>query len=265
MFLPSFITIQTFLGQPAISNTMSWSEFLFQELLTADCLYFVVFGMLLWILHWCLVFIQVVLGEACEQFRNTGECCSMCPAGTGMASSCGHEDTECQPCQDGEHFHICVFWKYESLLPSLFNVFIIDKHHFKYLTGFSFSDSEGLAACRLCARCPMGISELARCTTKQDTQCECGEHFFLWRDGNSTSGLCNSCSMCGKGSGVVRPCGPLGNTVCKRCQPGTYSKERSDMKPCIPCSRCGQDEVEIRSCQPDSDTVCMGERNLHNI
>ncbi|XP_056618514.1 tumor necrosis factor receptor superfamily member 16 [Triplophysa dalaica] len=171
----------------------------------------------------CILAVKVVLGEACEQFRNTGECCSMCPAGTGMANSCGHEDTECQPCQDG----------------------------------VSFSDSEGLAVCRLCARCPMGISELARCTTKQDTQCDCGEHFFLWRDGNSTSGLCNSCSVCGKGSGVVRPCGPLGNTVCKRCQPGTYSKEKSDMKPCIPCSRCGQDEVEIRSCQPDSDTVCM--------
>lgn len=129
----------------------------------------------------------------------------------------------------------------------------------------SFSDSESLSACRPCARCPAGIPELARCTPTQDTQCDCGEHFFLWRDGNRTSGLCTACSMCGHGSGVVRACGPLGNTVCERCKPGTYSKERSDRKPCVPCLRCTDDEVEIRPCQPDSDTVCMGECGEHHI
>ncbi|XP_016424385.1 tumor necrosis factor receptor superfamily member 16-like isoform X2 [Sinocyclocheilus rhinocerous] len=169
--------------------------------------------------------VKVAFGKVCtsEQFTKTGECYSMCAAGTGLANSYGQEDTKCQPCQDG----------------------------------VSFSDSESLLACRLCARCPFGIPELARCTPTQDTQCDCGERFFLWRDGNSTSGLCAACSMCGHGSGVVRACGPLGNTVCERCKPGTYSKERSDRKPCVPCSRCSDDEVEIRPCQPDSDTVCM--------
>ncbi len=142
---------------------------------------------------------------------------------------------------------------------------IIDKNDFKSLPGVSFSDSENLSACRLCARCPAGIPELARCTPTQDTHCDCGERFFLWRDGNSTNGLCTACSMCGHGSGVVRACGPLGNTVCERCQPGTYSKERSDRKPCVPCSRCTDDEVEIRPCQPDFDTVCMGKCGDHYI
>lgn len=149
----------------------------------------------------------------------------------------------------------CVFCKYGD--------FIIDEHRFKSLTGVSFSNFEGLSACWSCARCPMGIPELAPCTPTQDTQCDCGEQFFLWRDGNSTSGLCAACTLCGQGSGVVRPCGPLGNTVCEQCKPGTYSKERSNRKPCIPCSRCSDDEVEIRACQPDSDTVCMGEWSLH--
>ncbi|XP_052433604.1 tumor necrosis factor receptor superfamily member 16 [Carassius gibelio] len=174
----------------------------------------------LWILA-----VKVAFGKVCisEQFTKTGACCSMCAAGTGLVSSCGQEDTKCQACQDG----------------------------------VSFSDSETFSACRLCARCPAGVRELARCTPTQDTQCECGEHSFLWRDVNSTSGLCVPCSMCVHGSGVVRACGPLGNTICEQCKPGTYSKERSDRKPCVPCSRCTDDEVEIRPCQLDSDTICM--------
>ncbi|XP_073703747.1 tumor necrosis factor receptor superfamily member 16 [Garra rufa] len=173
----------------------------------------------------CILAVKVAFGKVCtsEQFTKTGECCSMCAAGTGLASSCGQEDTKCQPCQNG----------------------------------VSFSDSESLSACRLCARCPAGIPELARCTPTQDTQCDCGERFFLWRDSNSTNGLCAACTMCGHGAGVAQACGPLGNTVCEPCKLGTYSKEKSYRKPCVPCSRCRDDEVEIRPCQPDSDTVCM--------
>ncbi|XP_059363521.1 tumor necrosis factor receptor superfamily member 16-like [Carassius carassius] len=173
----------------------------------------------------CILAVKVTFGKVCtsEQFTETGECCSMCAAGTGLAKSCGQEDTKCQPCQDG----------------------------------VSFSDSETLSVCRPCARCPARSPELARCTPTQDTQCDCGDRYFLSRDGNGTSGLCKACGMCEHGSGVVRVCGPLGNTVCERCKPGTYSKERSDRKPCVPCLRCSDDEVEIRPCQPDSDTVCM--------
>ncbi|KAK7157450.1 hypothetical protein R3I93_008819 [Phoxinus phoxinus] len=176
-------------------------------------------------LYLFILAVKVAFGKVCisEQFTKTGECCSMCPAGSGLANNCGQEDTKCKPCKDG----------------------------------VSFSDSESLSACRLCAHCPSGISELARCTPTQETHCDCGEGFFLWRDGNRTSSLCAACSMCEHGSGVARECGPLGNTVCERCKPGTYSRERSDWKPCVPCSRCSDEEVEIRSCQPDSDTVCM--------
>ncbi|TRY84948.1 hypothetical protein DNTS_019026 [Danionella cerebrum] len=158
-----------------------------------------------------------------EEFTRDGGCCSMCAVGTGLVTSCDLVDTKCQPCQNG----------------------------------VSFSDTESLSACRLCAHCPVGIPELAKCTPTQDTQCDCGERFFLWRDGNSTAGLCAPCSLCGPGSGVVGACGTAGDTVCQRCKEGTYSKERSERRPCVPCSRCRDDEVEIRPCQPDSDTVCM--------
>lgn len=52
----------------------------------------------------CLCVFQVAFGQACisEQFTKTGECCSMCPAGSGLATKCGQEDTKCKPCKDGE-------------------------------------------------------------------------------------------------------------------------------------------------------------------
>ncbi|XP_056331757.1 tumor necrosis factor receptor superfamily member 16 [Danio aesculapii] len=169
--------------------------------------------------------VKMAFGKTCtsEQFTKTGECCSMCAAGTGLVTSCGQEDTKCQPCQDG----------------------------------VSFSDSESLLSCKPCARCPIGIPQLARCTKTQDTQCDCGERFFLWRDEDSTNGMCAPCRTCGPGSGVSRACGLLGDTKCEPCKPGTYSKEASDRKPCLPCARCQDEEVEIRPCLPDSDTVCM--------
>lgn len=75
---------------------------------------------------------------------------------------------------------------------------------------------------------------------------------------NSTAGPCMPCSSCGPGQGAARPCGPLENTVCQPCGPGTYSEERSSSKPCQPCSKCQENEVEIRACQPNSNTLCMG-------
>uniref|UniRef100_A0A3B1JIY4 Neurotrophin receptor associated death domain n=1 Tax=Astyanax mexicanus TaxID=7994 RepID=A0A3B1JIY4_ASTMX len=159
------------------------------------------------------------------RFTRRGECCSLCPAGTGVISECGPQNTKCQSCQDG----------------------------------VTFSDSEGLSACRACARCPPGIPQLARCTLTQDTHCDCGEGFFLWRDGNSTEGRCAPCSVCERGEGVTRLCGAAGNTECQPCPPGTYSEVRSTTQTCTPCSRCGDDEVNIRPCQPNSDTLCMRE------
>ncbi|XP_036435964.1 tumor necrosis factor receptor superfamily member 16 [Colossoma macropomum] len=174
--------------------------------------------------------IKVVVGDVCVTMRFThhGECCSECLPGTGVASECGAENTKCQECQDG----------------------------------VTFSDSAGLSGCLACAHCPPGVPQLARCTVTQDTQCDCGEGFFLWRDGNSTVGRCAPCSVCQRGEEVTRMCGPLGNTECKPCLPGTFSEQQSASQPCQPCTRCKDDEVEIRACQPNSDTLCM-ERDLN--
>ncbi|KAG9337758.1 hypothetical protein JZ751_028256 [Albula glossodonta] len=121
---------------------------------------------------------------------------------------------------------------------------------------------KGLSPCHTCAHCPPGISEIAPCTATQDTQCDCGEGFYLWRDENRTMGLCAACSYCGRGEGVARACGLLGNTVCQPCGAGTFSEERRGSKPCQPCTQCKENEVEIRACQPNADALCM-EKKLH--
>lgn len=170
---------------------------------------------------------QEVTGDICqsEQFTSSGECCSLCPAGSGLVSKCGLNNTKCQPCQDG----------------------------------LTFSDKEGLSGCQECSKCPQGIPQLARCTVTQDTMCDCGQNYFLKTERNST--LCAPCKQCRLGEGVMRACGVTGNTVCQPCGPGTYSEEISN-KACMPCSSCNEGEEELRECQANSDTVCM-DRNLH--
>ncbi|KAF4088339.1 hypothetical protein AMELA_G00081240 [Ameiurus melas] len=181
-------------------------------------------------LHITALKVKVVEGDVCAsgKFTSSGECCSLCPRGTGVASNCELEDTKCQPCQEG----------------------------------VTFSGSEGLSGCQPCSQCPLGVPQLARCTITQDTHCDCGKGFFLWKRTNETDALCAPCAICGRGEGVVRACGPAGNTVCQPCGSGTFSEDRSYSQTCMPCSRCREDEVEIRSCQAKSDTLCM-DRDLH--
>lgn len=126
------------------------------------------------------------------------------------------------------------------------------------ITGVTFSGSEGLSGCQPCSQCPLGVPQLERCTITQDTHCDCGKGFFLWKRTNETDALCAPCATCGRGEGVVRACGPAGNTVCQPCGLGTFSEDKSYSQTCMPCSRCREDEVEIRPCQAKSDTLCMG-------
>ncbi|KAM3872807.1 tumor necrosis factor receptor superfamily member 16 [Diretmus argenteus] len=176
-----------------------------------------------------LLLLKVALGDACAsaQFTESGQCCSLCPVGFGVEVECGKEDTKCTPCPTG-----------------------------------TVSPTAGLSPCLPCGRCPAGVPELASCSATQDTHCECGNNFYLWRDGKKAEGLCAPCSLCARGQGVTRPCGPQGNTQCQVCSPGTFSEEHNVAKPCQICSQCTDSEVEIRACQPNSDTLCM-DKKLH--
>lgn len=172
-----------------------------------------------------LLLLQVTLGDACAsgRFTESGECCSLCPAGFGVEVECGKEDTECAPCLRG-----------------------------------TFSSSKDLGPCLPCSKCPRSVPTLAQCSATQDTQCECDNGFFFL----SSHGLCAPCSKCTRGEGVIRECGPQGDRLCQICGPGTFSEEITSTKPCQTCTQCTDAEVEIRACMPNSDTLCM-DKKLH--
>lgn len=172
-----------------------------------------------------LLLLQVSRGDACAsgQFTESGQCCSLCPAGFGVVVECGKEDTKCKPCPQG-----------------------------------TFSPSESLEPCLQCTTCPRGVPMVASCSAAEDTQCECDNGFFLLR----SHGLCAPCSKCSRGEGLVRECGPKGDVKCQICGPGTFSEEHGVTKPCQTCTKCSDSEVEIRHCLPNSDTLCM-DKTLH--
>ncbi|XP_035485965.1 tumor necrosis factor receptor superfamily member 16 [Scophthalmus maximus] len=172
-----------------------------------------------------LLLFKVGLGDACasNKFTESGQCCSLCPAGFGAVEQCGKEDTKCAPCPPG-----------------------------------TFSPSEGLGPCLRCDKCPPSVPTVASCSADQDTQCECDNGFFFLR----SHGLCAPCSKCTRGEGAARQCGLQGDTLCQICVPGTFSEERISTKPCQTCTRCSDSEVEIRPCMPNSDTLCM-DKKLH--
>ncbi|XP_072317368.1 tumor necrosis factor receptor superfamily member 16 [Eucyclogobius newberryi] len=172
-----------------------------------------------------LLLLKVTLGEACAsgKFTESGQCCSLCPAGYGVAAKCGKEDTKCQACPQG-----------------------------------TFSSSESLDLCLPCTKCPSSVPTVALCSAAQDTHCECDSGFFLlW-----SYGLCAPCSKCSRGQGVFRECGSQGDTECRVCGAGTFIEDGAGTRPCQNCTICSENEVEIRSCLPVSDTLCM-ERKLH--
>ncbi|TDH11890.1 hypothetical protein EPR50_G00065430 [Perca flavescens] len=171
-----------------------------------------------------LLLLKVTLGHACSQFTESGQCCSLCPAGFGVEVECGKEDTKCKPCPKG-----------------------------------TFSSFESLDRCLSCGKCPPSIPMMASCSASQNTQCDCGNGFFFL----SIYSKCVPCSKCTRsGEGVVRECGPQGDTQCQICGPGTFSEELFSTKPCQACTQCSDSEVEIRHCMPNSDTLCM-DKKLH--
>ncbi|XP_077431915.1 tumor necrosis factor receptor superfamily member 16 [Vanacampus margaritifer] len=172
-----------------------------------------------------VILLKVVFGDACAsgQLTESGECCSVCPAGFGVAVECGKEDTKCAACPQG-----------------------------------TFSSSEDLGRCLPCSQCPYGVPTLASCSAIEDTQCECDSGFFYFR----AYGLCAPCSKCNRGEGAAQQCGPKGDTQCRICGPGTFSEEHAHTKPCQACTQCKDSEVEIRACMANSDTLCM-DKKLH--
>lgn len=72
---------------------------------------------------------QVTLGNACDsgKFTESGDCCSLCPAGFGVKVECGKEDTKCVQCPKGKHLQ-------SNVTPPIQNVFQVPQRFLQCLS-----------------------------------------------------------------------------------------------------------------------------------
>ncbi|XP_059386559.1 tumor necrosis factor receptor superfamily member 16-like isoform X2 [Carassius carassius] len=155
-----------------------------------------------------------------RSFTTSGECCKQCQPGEGMVQPCGATQTVCEPCLDSETF------------------------------SENFSHTE---KCQPCTPCSKFMRMLTPCTDANNAMCVCDYGFFF----STVTGLCETCTVCPVGHGVLSGCNYDSDTVCEECLDDTYSDQETSFDPCMPCSVCDQPELELTSCKPFSDAICQ--------
>lgn len=178
-----------------------------------------------------LVLLQVARGDACasERFTESGQCCSLCPAGFGVEVDCGKEDTKCAPCPEGTY--------------------------------------SSLGRCLPCSRCPASVPTAAACSASEDTQCECASGFFFLSS-YGVCAPCTKCNrghgatqQCGLlGDSECRLCGPgtfsEEHASTKPCQKCTQCSENEvEIRSCMPNSDtlCMDKKLHILSRPTNTD------------
>ncbi|MBN3296472.1 TNR16 factor, partial [Amia calva] len=157
-----------------------------------------------------------------KQFTLSGECCEVCQPGEGVVKPCGVTQTVCDPCLDSETY------------------------------SESYSHTEPCLPCTQCT----GLYRMSTpCTDTNDAICVCNYGYYM----NDMTGLCELCTVCPQGQGVLVDCSNNMDTICEQCPEGTFSNQDSTMEPCLPCTICEEDlEIEIAQCTATSDTICRG-------
>lgn len=168
---------------------------------------------------------EVILYEDCTSnpSADIAKCCSLCPPGQGEVTKCTNEtDTQCRPCENGRTFSSP---KYDT------------------------------KTCMKCKTCAVLEREISACNATHDTVCGCpGGYYF-----DEMVEQCKQCDSCPYGSGAVVPCSTQSNSVCRKCENGTFSGRNSPTRPCTPCKVCGPSEIHIMACTDQQDTMCIGE------
>ncbi|KAH9390113.1 hypothetical protein TYRP_007662 [Tyrophagus putrescentiae] len=103
-----------------------------------------------------------------------------------------------------------------------------------------------VGACVKCSSaCPANAYVERQCNRTHDLECTCHKGWYM----SVVDRTCKPCAQCPNGWGVWRTCRWSRNTVCRKCQPGTYSGSNVGTLGCIPCSKCGpnQDRATLRA------------------
>ncbi|XP_071490843.1 tumor necrosis factor receptor superfamily member 16-like [Diadema antillarum] len=157
------------------------------------------------------------------RFTSTGACCEECPPGFRVHQQCTEKNstnTICTMCE-----------------PEL-----------------TFSDvASHMETCKPCTRCTHNQKQVSACNIMQDAVCECDQDYF-----KSSGGVfpCSQCNICPPGFGAAVPCSPTQNSVCEKCENGTFSDEISTRGRCKQCTVCGEKSSVLKPCTRFSDTVC---------
>ncbi|XP_043842107.1 tumor necrosis factor receptor superfamily member 5 isoform X2 [Dromiciops gliroides] len=183
--------------------------------------------MILFCLLWSCVFATVHMKPfiSCEKdhYSVNGLCCKKCSPGTKLVADCSKDnETQCQPCQEGE---FQASWNYE-----------------KY--------------CHLHRYCDINLHLKIQKegSLEKDTICICTDGLHC------TSPECESCSThspCQPGFGVKEKGTGTTDTLCESCQKGFFSNVSSASEECQPWTSCKDiGLVEIQEGTDKTDVIC---------
>ncbi|KAI1897116.1 hypothetical protein AGOR_G00079810 [Albula goreensis] len=176
---------------------------------------------------WMLVFLLLwlrVRAEVCDpdtEYLKDDQCCKMCGPGTRMNAQSSCKDPNCVPCSDGE---------YQP----------------KYTNGNK---------CELQPYCDPNVNleqDTLDRTRRVPCKCKAGHHCS-----NEDCLTCVRNTECKAGEGVLREATPFNDTVCQKCEDGTFSNETSAVARCTPWKRCDEASEIIKTPgSPTFDVEC---------
>ncbi|KAM9724045.1 tumor necrosis factor receptor superfamily member 5 isoform 2-T2 [Menidia menidia] len=145
---------------------------------------------------------------ACEDKNkykgSDGTCCERCPAGKYVKAKCNAtQATQCEECPRG------------------------------YFT----ATTNHLNECKRCKDCISRnqLKKVQDCTSVTDTVCECSEGYFCSSD---ECEHCQSATFCKPGFGVKQKAVHTNDTICAKCEEGTYSNVTDFSSACVAHTRC---------------------------
>ncbi|KAM6994779.1 tumor necrosis factor receptor superfamily member 16 [Tautogolabrus adspersus] len=164
-----------------------------------------------------LLLLKVTFGDACAsgKFTESGQCCSLCPAGFGVEVECGKEDTKCTPCPQGtfsssEDLDSCLpCSKCPRYVPMVVSCSATQNTQCKCKSGLYFY----IELCLHCSKCPRGQGVSQECGLKGNTQCQdCGPGTFS--EEQSSTKPCQTCTQCSDSEVEIQACMPNTDTLC---------------------------------------------------
>ncbi|XP_067262601.1 hematopoietic death receptor isoform X1 [Chanodichthys erythropterus] len=183
------------------------------------------------------------------EYGHDNICCLNCPAGTYVKKACLNalEKGVCEPCE---------FDTYTE-------------------------HGNGLWKCLSCTKCRIDQETAEKCTSTQNTKCQCKQGSFCLPD--QACEVCKKCSRCEDDEEAVKGCTPISNTVCRKRSTGSSISVSFIIGPLIamlvciggiicwtkskPCNRAVTSRSPremVKICMGDSEEVREERQNAQN-